>query len=399
MRVPVSIAYIRNTSSRIYAIIPFMKKIFWGIQNLVGIGGTEMVSVRLMNLLADSYEIHLICSSKFKKEEISYKLDERIHLHTLGINPEVCRVDQYALTYLKKFQLLKLFKLLHETFSLYLWKKNKFRREIKRMMGKDDIYIASAMDSYMFAPKDRRVFFHFHFNAEQFESFANLFAFHHSVKPEKYIFLTKSTEEEVSKKHKKVRGRATYVNNPNKFKPVESSEYHNNAILFVGRFTEQKDPMLALRTAKYLKDKSFPFSMTMYGEGHLESKMREYQKRNGLDEVKIITHHVTTQEDFLSHDLLLLTSAYEGFALVTGEANSSSLSIVTSKWDGPVEEVVKEGEGGFIIPTREAKDYGDKIIWLLSDKDRLLESKKKAYEFSKRLDTDRIVSKWKEILG
>ncbi len=359
-----------------------------------------MVSIQLMNMLAPYYEIHLVCSTRFKKDDISYKIDDRIILHSLNINPEVARVDQYALSYLKRFKIWKCLKLIGETLSVYLWKRKKYRKQIEEMMGEDDLFIASAMDSYMFAPKNRHVYFHFHFNAEQFDSFANRFAFHHSRKPDKFIFLTKSTEEEVLKKHREYAGtnKTAYVNNPIKFKPVESLAYHNNAILFVGRFTEQKDPLLALRIAKYLKDEGFPFTLTMYGEGHLEAKMREYQKENDLSEVKILAHHATTQEDFLSSDLLLMTSSYEGYALVTGEANCSSLPVISSKWMGPVEEVVLEGKGGYIIPSRSPKDYGDKIIEILSDKEKLIALKKSSFEASKRLGDEPIIEKWKELI-
>lgn len=376
-----------------------MKKIFWGIQNLVGIGGTETISIKIMNLLTDYYEIHLICSSKYKESEISYPIDKRIHIHCLNIEPEVSRFDQFSLLCLKKFKIWSFLKLLHKTISTYFYKKRKYRKIIQNMMDKDDIYIGSALDSYLFAPKDRQVFFHFHFNSSYFFSFVNRFGFHHSVKPEKYIFLAKKTEEEVLKKNKKLIGKTTYVYNPIKFKPVESVEFHNNSLLFVGRFTEQKDPMLALKIAKYLHDKQFKFNLIMYGEGHLEIKMREFQKENHLDEVKIITHHSTAQTDYLNSDLLLCTSTYEGFGLVLSEANASSLPVITSFWAGPIHEALIDKEGGYIIKSRDPKDYGDKIIEVLSNRDALKELKIKAYNSSKRLGDEPILNKWKEIIG
>ncbi len=376
-----------------------MKKIYWGIQNLVGIGGTETISIKIMNLLADDYEIHLICSSKFNKDEISYPLDERIHLHSLNIDPEVSRFDQYSLIYLKKFKLFKFFKLLHKTLSTYVYKKNKYRKQIASMMMKDDIYIGSALDSYLFAPKNRHVYFHFHFNYEYFFSFANRFGFRHSVKPEKFIFLAKQSEEEILKRKKNLIGKTCYVYNPIKFKPVKDQQFHNNSLLFVGRFTEQKDPMFALKIAKYLHDVAFKYTLTMYGEGHLEAKMKEYIKDNKLDEVKLISHHNTSQEDYLKHDLLLCTSAYEGFGLVLSEANASSLPVITTLWAGPIDEALIDNEGGYILNSHNSKDFGDKIIETLSDITKFKELKIKAYNSSKRLSDEPIKNKWKEILG
>ena len=376
-----------------------MKKIFWGIQNLVGIGGTEAISIKLMNILSPYYEIHLICSTKFNKEEITYHIDKRIHLHTLNIDPEVSRFDQYSLTYLKKFKIFKLLKLIHKCFSAYFYKKRKYRKQIENMMEKDDIYIGSALDSYLFAPKNRHVYFHFHFNSKQFSSFANRFGFRHSVKPEKYIFLAKSTEEEILKKNKKLVGKTTYVYNPIKFSPIESKEYHNNKLLFVGRFTEQKDPLLALKIAKCLHDKDFKFSLTMYGEGHLKMEMDKFKIDNQLDEVNIISGHLTTQEDYLNSDLLLCTSRYEGFVLVIAEANASSLPVISARWAGPVDEVIISQESGYVIDKRNPEEYALKIIEILSDKEKYLNLRSHAYNASKRLGDEPILNKWKEIIG
>ena len=65
-------------------------------------------------------------------------------------------------------------------------------------MDCDSIYIGSALDSYLFAPKKVKVFYHFHFDEKQYFSFANRFGFCFSRKPDKTIFLAKSIEEKVA---------------------------------------------------------------------------------------------------------------------------------------------------------------------------------------------------------
>lgn len=373
-----------------------MKKIFWAIQNLECIGGTETVSIDLMNLLADTYEIHLICSTRVE-EKVNYHLDPRITIHNLGVSPEISRFDQSWAEYERNKQLGKRIKLLWMTFVEYVLHRNKRRKQIASWMGKDDIYVGSALDSYLNAPKGVKVFYHFHFSANNFFSFWNQLTFHFVPKPESFIFLTDETLKEATAKKKRIKGVA--IHNPIKFDSVLSTDLHNHSLLFVGRFAEQKDPFLALNVAKCLHDERYPFTLTMMGEGHFLTQMNEFVKENELSEVKIVTGHTTTREDYLAHDLLLCTSVHEGFCLVKNEANAASLPVVTSHWDGPIEEVFDQANDGFIIESRNPIDYASKIKEMLSDETKFKEMKKRAYESSLKTSPSKIKEQWISLFG
>ena len=373
-----------------------MRKLFWGIQNLTYIGGTETVSVKLMNLLCSNYEVHLVCTSEIDGK-ISYDIDHRVHIHCLGVPSEVGRFDQAIATYTKKFQIFKIVRLLHRVMKAYFYNRRKTRKLIASWMDEDSIYVGSTLDSYLFAPKKGDAYFHYHFNSANFLYWVNQWGFRKSVKPKKYVFLAKDTMNAVLSKKPKLNGVSTYIYNPVRFAPVEDFAYHDGKILFVGRFTEQKDPLLALQVAKTLHDDGFKFSLTMIGEGHFEPQMKDFIKANGLNEVILKTGYRATQEDFSSSDLLLCTSTYEGFPLVYGEANSCSLPIITSRWAGAVEEAFVVGKSGWIVEGRDPKDYAAKIKEALSDKEALIQSRRKALEAAKRLSDEAIAAQWKNL--
>jgi hypothetical protein len=69
-----------------------MKKLFWCIQQLDRFGGTETVSVQLMNLLCPYYDITLVCTSKLEGEVV-YDLDPRLKVVYLDVPSEVGRFD------------------------------------------------------------------------------------------------------------------------------------------------------------------------------------------------------------------------------------------------------------------------------------------------------------------
>ena len=373
-----------------------MRKLFWAIQNLTHIGGSETVSVKLMNLLCSDYEVHLICTSEIEGG-ISYDIDPRIQIHCLGIPSEVARSDQAMATYAKKFQIFKIVRLIHRIAKAYFYKRGKYRKLIGSWMDNDSIYVGSQLDSYLFAPKKGDVYFHYHLNSANFFFWVNQWGFRRAVKPKKYVFLAQDTINAVLSKKPKLKDVSTYIYNPVRFSPVEDYAYHGNKILFVGRFTEQKDPLLALEIAKKLHEDGFPFTLTMIGEGHFEPQIKEFIQANGLSEVSVKTDYRATQDDFSSNDLLLCTSRFEGFPLIYGEANSCSLPIVTSRWDGAVEESFVKGKSGWIIEGRNPADYAAKIEEVLSDKKVLEKSRRNALEAAKRLSDENIARQWKDL--
>ncbi len=373
-----------------------MKKIFWGLQNLNLIGGTETVSVQLMNMLAPYYEIHLIVLSKIEGE-INYHLDPRIKIIELNVPTRVGRFDQFYAQYKKERNWKEMLGLFKDTLDAFVFHRGKTRKMIASLMDDDSIYIGDALDSYLNAPKKGHVYFHFHFNEKEFFAPANRLGFFFSRKPEKFIFLTDSTREKVCKKKPRLKNKSVSIYNPTRFPSTLDLSYHGNSILFVGRFSEQKDPLFALEIAKSLHERSFPFKMKMYGEGHLEGAMRDFIKAHSLNEVEIIVGHPIKQEDFLNSDLILCTSRFEGFYLVKGEANACSRPVITTRWEGPIDEIFSAETDGWIINEKDPSLFAEKIIQVLTDEKLLMDAKKKAYEGSKRFSEEMILSKWREI--
>lgn len=373
-----------------------MKKIYWAIQSLDNAGGTEAVSVNLMNLLCPYYDITLVSDFEFEGKGI-HKLDPRIKVESLGLPIEVSRFDQNAGKYGIRHP-LKMLKLVHKALWSFYFGVRKNRRRMASLMEEDALYIGSALDSYMFAPKGRKVLFHYHFDADKFFSFVEKWGRGHSRKPDGWVFLAKSIRDLVLAKRKSLQGKAFYVHNPIKFPLSDKMEYHDNAILFVGRFTAQKDPLLALEVAKELRERNFPFTLDMYGDGHLEGEMRKFVEENRLDNVRLFNGTPTTPEIYQAHDLFLFTSQYEGFGIVKGEANVNNLPVVSSRWKGPIDEVFADPRDGVVIDSRDPKDYADAIMKILETKEKALQSKADVHEAAKRLDDEAIVASWRSIL-
>jgi glycosyltransferase involved in cell wall biosynthesis len=94
-------------------------------------------------------------------------------------------------------------------------------------------------------------------------------------------------------------------------------------------------------------------------------------------------------------DVLVLPSLAEGRALVQQEALANGLPLIITKNTGG-EDLVVQGETGFLVPIRSPDKIAEKISWFADNLDRLpgmrLAAIKKAEEYPWERYTGRIIS-------
>ena len=108
--------------------------------------------------------------------------------------------------------------------------------------------------------------------------------------------------------------------NPERTVPVEL-EPDRFDVLYLGRWVEQKDPLLMLEIAARLHARHPAVRVHAVGEGDLDDAMRRRIADLGLEQV-VLLHPATSnvQSWFAACDAMLMTSVYEGLPLVLFEA-------------------------------------------------------------------------------
>ena len=148
-----------------------------------------------------------------------------------------------------------------------------------------------------------------------------------------------------------------------------------------------------------MKERGFPFTLDMYGDGKLRPEVESFVAANGLKDL-VLLHGETSdvQGALQGKDLLVLSSNFEGLPLVAGEAMSQSVPVFSTRFGETAEESIPVGTG-FIVDSFEPEDYANALMELLSDPEKLLDFREEAYRFACSHSKEAVINEWTQLLN
>lgn len=369
-----------------------MKRIFWFLQQLEYLGGTETATISIANLLCNEYEITLVVTAK-EPSNIPYNINKKIKILYLN-NEDNSKIDEKILRFCSEKKYFKAFLLILKNIHFSLIGKYKYRNIIKKMTNDNDILIGSSLDNYLIIPKKRKYIYHYHYNFKFFKTFNERFMSLFYRKADKYVFLNEVIKNDISKKYKFYKNKSLFIQNPIKTKQFKNINYYNNSLVFLGRFAEQKNPLMLIEVAKILKENDFKFNLNLYGDGKLLKDIQKAIKKYKLENNVFINEPTTDIEEVLKKtDLLLLTSLYEGTPLVINEAFSQSVPCITTNFGDSIKTCVPSN-CGLIIDNFDPNNYANNIMQLLNNKELYFKYRENAYNHSRSFSDEKIKENW-----
>jgi len=162
-------------------------------------------------------------------------------------------------------------------------------------------------------------------------------------------------------------------------------------VLFAGSMSQRKGLADVFAAMKLLKRPDVELLVMGSPLAPMEFYRSQYQDFTYLK----TRPHREVLELMQSCDVLVLPSLAEGRALVQQEALANGLPLIITENTGG-EDLIVEGETGFLVPIRSPEKIAEKIAWLADHRDALpamrLAALKKADEYPWQRYTERITS-------
>jgi len=146
-------------------------------------------------------------------------------------------------------------------------------------------------------------------------------------------------------------------------------------ILYSGKYSVKKRPMDILRAFKQLNE---PYCwLIMVGEGEMRDEMEAFIDQHQLKQVILtgfINQSVIPQYYAISDVFVMCSSVGETWGLSVNEAMNFDLPIIISHLTGCAQDLVEDGNNGYIFKTGDVDDLAQKLKMVLIER-KLLWSK------------------------
>ena len=188
------------------------------------------------------------------------------------------------------------------------------------------------------------------------------------------------------------------------YNPVSETVFHlqdepkENVIISVGKLDGQKNQKLLINAFARIADKFPEWKLVIYGEGPERNALESLVERLKIkDKISLPGRCETVIEEMNKAKVFAFSSDFEGMSNAILEAVCVGLPVVTTNVSGAA-ELVKDGEGGFVVPIRNGKALADALRTILLDeklREKMAqENKARAKEFK----LDMIVDQWESLI-
>ena len=148
-----------------------------------------------------------------------------------------------------------------------------------------------------------------------------------------------------------------YTSDLSRFYSISRRPYSSNsaAILFSGSFIERKGVMELCEAFLRIASGMPGVSLHLLGSGPLEGTLRKMTRVS--DRVRFLGFYDwdNLQQAYANADILCAPSRYDGWGLIVLEGLASGMPVIASSSVGSANEVIKEGENGWLVAARNPK--------------------------------------------
>lgn len=373
-------------------------KIVYIHEHLICIGGLERILIQKMNYLTEKlhHDVYLITTSQ-GNHPFSFPLSKQVKHIDLGINFH----SQYNYSYPKRLWIrIKMNSLFKKRAQEAIDRINpdfiigstagfpevicRLKSRAKRIMESHCTKHYTLMPDPLDTPFLRRIYYRYTANKKLRIAEKCCDAM---------ITLTKA-DALAWKKARKV----YVIPNFTEYILPQNSTCKPHRVIAVGRLSYSKrfDKLISVWNLVY---RHFPdWNLDIYGEGIRKEELNRQIKNFHLE--KVITIHPPTKnisQEYLNSSLFVLSSNYEGFALVLIEAMGCGVPCVSFDCPNGPADIIQNERNGILVKNGDIKGLADAICLLLRDEELRKKMGKNAKESVIKYSSENIMQKWERL--
>ena len=182
--------------------------------------------------------------------------------------------------------------------------------------------------------------------------------------------------------------------------PVLKSEASSQTLVAMGRLCSQKGFDFLLNAFAPLGNKFPDWVLEIWGEGaqrgNLESLRDELGLRERVRFPGLTKEHYKTMAEA---DIFVLSSRYEGFPNVLGEAMACGLPVVSFDCPSGPSEMIQDGVNGLLVPPESIQELSSSLERLMTSVELRNSLGEQARKITESYSLDKIVQLWEELIG
>ena len=184
------------------------------------------------------------------------------------------------------------------------------------------------------------------------------------------------------------------------FSPQKRADVSAKHLIAVGRMEYQKNfPELVDIWALIAKDDP-DWKLRIVGDGYVDVRILQRVKEHGLEaqfELCPSTPHI--QKHYLSASIFALSSVFEGLPLVTIEAESMGLPLVSYACPCGPRDVIRNGQDGFLVEPGDKETFAARLRQLIEDEELRRRMGQAAKVNSQRFSLDNVMKQWEDLFA
>lgn len=192
----------------------------------------------------------------------------------------------------------------------------------------------------------------------------------------------------------RIQSKSIVIPNPIMDELPECLNLREKKIALVGRLSEEKNQAMAIKAFSKITSKGY--TLHIFGQGPLEIELKQQVKCLGLNDKVFFEGQVKDVVNYIKHyDILLLTSNFEGMPNALIEGMAMGLACISTDFpSGAAQEIIEDGENGFIVPMNDYILLAEKLQTLIDSPKLKKHFQKNALTIRQKLEKQQIINRW-----